>query len=79
MWKEHFETLSTADLNQNFDCEKYRLCTIQNYIIEHFEKGKVKIEPVKDVEVVKAIKNLKIGKSPDIDGITAEHYKKHIN
>ena len=75
MWKEHFETLSTVDLNQKFDYEKYHLCTIQNDIIEHFEKGKVKIEPVKDAEVEKAIKNLKIGKSPDIDGITAEHYK----
>jgi hypothetical protein len=75
MWKEHFETLSTVDLNQKFDYEKYHLCTIRNDIIEHFEKGKVKIEPVKDAEVEKAIKNLKIGKSPDIDGITAEHYK----
>jgi hypothetical protein len=59
-----------VDLNQNFDYEKYHLCTIQNNIIEHLEKGKVKIEPVKDAEVVKAIKNLKIGKLPDIDGIT---------
>jgi len=75
MWKEHFETLSTVDLNQNVDYEKYHLCTIQNDIIEHFEKGKVKIEPVKDAEVVKAIKNLQIGKSLDIDGIIAEHYK----
>ena len=61
MWKEHFETLSTVDLNQNFDYEKYHLCTILNDIMEHFEKGKVKIEPVKDAEVVKAIKNLKMG------------------
>ena len=61
-------------VNQNFDYEKYHLCTIQNDIIEHFEKGKGKIEPVKDAEVVKAIRNLKIGKLPDIDGITAEHY-----
>ena len=74
MWKEHFETLSTVDLNQHFECEKYHLCTIQNGIIEHFEKGKINIEPVKDAEVVKAIKTLKIGKSPDIDGITTEHY-----
>ena len=61
-------------VNQNFDYEKYHLCTIQNDIIEHFEKGKINIEPVKDAEVVKAIKTLKIGKSPDIDGITTEHY-----
>jgi hypothetical protein len=75
IWKEHFETLSTVDLNENFDYEKYHLCTFQNDIIEHLEKGKVEIEPVKYAEVVKAIKNLKIGKSPATDGITAEHYK----
>jgi hypothetical protein len=75
IWKEYFETLSTVDLNENLDYEKYHLCTIQNDIIEHLEKGKVEIEPVKYAEVVKAIKNLKVGKSPAIDGITAEHYK----
>jgi hypothetical protein len=55
MWNEHFETLSTVDLKQKFDYEKYHLCTIQNDIIEHSEKGKVKIEPVKDAEVEKAM------------------------
>jgi hypothetical protein len=55
-----------VDLNENLDYEKYHLCTIQNDIIEHLEKGKVEIEPVKYAEVVKAIKNLKVGKSPAI-------------
>ena len=48
---------------------------IQNVIIEKNEKGKLKIEPIKEEEIEQAIKNLKPGKSPDIDGISAEHYK----
>jgi hypothetical protein len=47
----------------------------QNAIIEKNEKGKLKIEPIKEEEIERAIKNLKPGKSPDIDGISAEHYK----
>ena len=35
----------------------------------------MKIEPIKEEEIERAIKNLKPGKSPDIDGISAEHYK----
>ena len=50
---------------------------IQNAIIEKNEKGKLKIEPINliEEEIEQAIKNLKPGKSPDIDGISAEHYK----
>jgi hypothetical protein len=51
------------------------LSHIQNAIIEKNEKGKLKIEPIKEEEIEQAIKNLKPGKSPDIDGISAEHYK----
>jgi hypothetical protein len=52
------------------------LSHIQNAIIEKNEKGKLKIEPIKEEEIEQAIKNLKPGKSPDIDGISAEHNKK---
>jgi hypothetical protein len=45
------------------------------FIIEKNEKGKLKIEPIKEEEIERAIKNLKPGKSPDIDGISADHYK----
>jgi hypothetical protein len=48
-------------------------------IIEKNEKGKLKIEPIKEEEIERAIKNLKPGKSPDIDGISAEHYKNAID
>jgi hypothetical protein len=51
------------------------LVYIQNVIIEKNEKGKLKIEPINEEEIERVIKNLKPGKSPDIDGISAEHYK----
>jgi hypothetical protein len=58
-----------ADIKQDFDYEKYDLSHIQNAIIEKNKKGKLKIEPIKEEEIERAIKNLKPGKSPDIDGI----------
>jgi hypothetical protein len=63
------------DFKQDFDYEKYDLSDIQNAIIEKNEKGKLKIEPIKEEEIERAIKNLKPGKSPDSDGISAEYYK----
>jgi hypothetical protein len=30
IWKEHFETLSTVDLNENLDYGKYHLCLINS-------------------------------------------------
>jgi hypothetical protein len=39
------------------------LSHIQNAIIEKNEKGKLKIEPIKEEEIERAIKNLKPGKS----------------
>jgi hypothetical protein len=35
----------------------------------------LKIEPIKEEEIERAIKNLKPGKSPDIDGISAPRFK----
>ena len=35
----------------------------------------MKIEPIKEEKIERAIKNLKLRKSPYIDGISAEHYK----
>jgi hypothetical protein len=51
------------------------LSHIQNAIIEKNKKGKLKIEPIKEEDIERAIKNLKPGKSPDSDGISAEYYK----
>ena len=75
LWQKYFQYLSNPDFKQDFDYEKYDLSHIQNAIIEKNEKGKLKIEPIKEEEIERAIKNLKPGKSPDIDGISAEHYK----
>ena len=35
----------------------------------------MKIEPIKEEDIERAIKNLKPGKSPDSDGISAEYHK----
>ena len=35
----------------------------------------MKIEPIKENKIEQAIKNLKLGKSPYIDGISGKHYK----
>ena len=78
MWRDHFHELSNPDGRQDFDYEKLNLSKVQNKIIEQLEKGKVKIDPIEDEEIIHAVKNLKNGKSPDIDGITAEHYKNAI-
>ena len=74
MWRDHFQDLSNPDGRQDFDYEKLELSKTQNRIIEQIEKGKVKIDPIEDEEISLAVKNLKKGKSPDIDGISAEHY-----
>ena len=51
----------TQILNKIFDYEKYDLSHIQNAIIEKNEKEKLKIEPIKEEEIERAIKNLKPG------------------
>ena len=75
MWKDHFQELSNPEVSKDFDYEKYDLSVMQNNIIEDLEKGKTKIEPIIEEEIRLAILGLKVGKSPDVDGITAEHYK----
>jgi hypothetical protein len=75
LWQKYFQDLSNSDFKQGFDYEKYDLSHIQNAIIEKNENGKLKIEPIKEEEIERALKNLKPGKSTDIDGISAENYK----
>jgi hypothetical protein len=62
-WIKYFQDLSNPDFKQDFDYEKYDWSHIQNAIIEKNEKGKLKIEPIKEEEIERAIKNLKPGKS----------------
>ena len=68
LWQKYFQDLSNPDFKQDFDYEKYDLSHIQNAIIEKNEKEKLKIAPIKEEEIERAIKSLKPGKSPDIDG-----------
>ncbi|CAC5405766.1 unnamed protein product [Mytilus coruscus] len=76
IWQEHFQQLATPTLEENFDTEKLELVEIQNKIIESIEREKGQgIDHVNVKEVNKAVKNLKAGKAPDEDGISAEHYK----
>ncbi|CAC5377888.1 unnamed protein product [Mytilus coruscus] len=75
MWTDYFYEISNPDYKQDFDYEKYELSSLQNTIIEKIEKGKAKIEPIREEEIHDAVKGLKNGKSSDIDGISAEHYK----
>jgi hypothetical protein len=58
-----FSLFPLVFLHSDFDYEKYDLSHIQNAIIEKNEKGKLKIEPIKEEEIEQAIKNLKPGKS----------------
>ena len=53
LWQKYFQDLSNPD----FDYEKYDLSHIQNAIIEKNEKGKLKIEPINEEEIERAIKN----------------------
>jgi hypothetical protein len=78
LWQKYFQDLSNPDFKQDFDYEKYDLSHIQNAIIEKNKKGKLKIEPIKEEDIERAIKNLKPGKSPDSDGISAEYYKNEM-
>ncbi|CAC5420312.1 unnamed protein product [Mytilus coruscus] len=48
MWTDYFYELSNPDYKQDFDYEKYELSTLQNTIIEKIEKGKAKIEPIRE-------------------------------
>ncbi|CAC5367833.1 unnamed protein product [Mytilus coruscus] len=76
IWQEHFQQLATPTLEENFDTEKLELVEIQNNIIESNEREKGQgIDHVNVKEVNKAVENLKAGKAPDEDGISAEHYK----
>ncbi|CAC5361255.1 unnamed protein product [Mytilus coruscus] len=76
IWQEHFQQLATPTLEQNFDTEKIELAEIQNNIIESIEMEKDQgIDHVIVKEVNMAIEKLKAGKSPDEDGISAEHCK----
>ena len=61
LWQKYFQDLSNPDFKQDFDYEKYDLSHIQNAIIEKNEKEKLKIEPIKEEEIERAIKNLKPG------------------
>ena len=72
LWQKYFQDLSNPD----FDYEKYDLSHKQNAIIEKNEKEKLKIEPIKEEEIERAIKNLKPGKSPDIDGKQYFHWNR---
>ena len=77
IWKCHFEALSTHSTEDCFEYDKLELAKEQNAIIEEMIiKTGEKIEPITVTEVENSIKNLKAGKAADMDGITAEHYKK---
>ena len=51
LWQKYFQDLSNPDFKQDFDYEKYDLSHIQNAVIEKKEKGKLKIEPIKEEEI----------------------------
>ena len=55
--------------------KKYNLSKIQNDVVEHTERGRIKIAEIQIEEIEMAVGKLKSGKAPDVDGIAAEHYK----
>lgn len=75
-WRTHFTQLATPDLSSpNFNLERLTLSTLQNSLLDDREAYGDPIPTIKEDEVASAIKKLKTGKSADIDGISAEHYK----
>ncbi|CAC5425208.1 unnamed protein product [Mytilus coruscus] len=76
MWTDYFYELSNPDYKQDFDYEKYELSTLQNTIIEKIEKGKAKIEPIREEEIHDAKKRLKT-ENPQISMESQPNTKKN--
>ena len=74
-WTNHFKTLATPKLNQNWNLEYSS--TIENDLI-HIENictlQNAQIQPVSQSEIKNALKCLKNNKAADSFGLTSEHF-----
>ncbi|CAC5418331.1 unnamed protein product [Mytilus coruscus] len=75
-WRDYFLELFNYVIENKIDAEKLILEKIQNEIIESIEKENLQpIERATVDEVQSSICKMKTGKSPDVNGISSEHFK----
>ncbi|VDI15594.1 Hypothetical predicted protein [Mytilus galloprovincialis] len=75
-WRDYFSELFNNDIENEIGAEKLHLVKIQNEIIEFIEKENLQpIERATVDEVTSSICKMKTGKSPDVNGISSEHFK----
>ncbi|CAG2233284.1 unnamed protein product [Mytilus edulis] len=71
-----FLRIFNNDIENEIGAEKLNLVKIQNEIIEFIEKENLQpIERATVDEVTSSICKMKTGKSPDVNGISSEHFK----
>lgn len=75
-WHKHFSNLATPEFNEGFDSEYMEMVKQDiKQIIDLCKNQKRQDFSVIREDIVKAIASLNRGKSPDIYGLTAEHFQ----
>ena len=72
-WRDHFKTLATPDENGEFDKKYSQMVSEELPVIAEICKYSP-VPVISKEQVQKAIKTLNTGKSPDMYGVTAEHF-----
>ena len=73
-WARYYEDLATPKDDPTFDDEYERHLQI-SYLLQLLTTGKESLPTISEREVSKLIKLLKLGKAPDIFGVSSEHVR----